>query len=328
MHNIKRATVLVTVRSVLLCAPCSVLSAPCSAQSLDREIRAEVRRYVAAVISRDADGVAALYDKAAGTATLGDGDITPGWQAVRAVYADAFRSFRSLRMDIPGDTVVVALGADAALAFFPYKWTIAVPGRTIPLTGAMTLIYRRTAAGWRIVQDHTSSSPASLRALAEATGGRSSAAPLGAGSPEGPRRATENCVITRIVDGDTVHCDGLGPVRLIGIDTPERDQAPFGAQATEALTVLAPVGARVRLERDVEGRDRYGRLLGYLWLEGALINWAMVRGGFAVTLTIPPNVQYADALADAQRRARDEGAGLWAGGGFDCSPERHRRKEC
>jgi micrococcal nuclease len=146
--------------------------------------------------------------------------------------------------------------------------------------------------------------------------------------PAAPARATSECRVTRVVDGDTVHCRGLGSVRLIGIDAPERDQEPFSSQARRALERLTPVGSVVQLERDVEARDRFDRALGYLWRDGELVNWRMVHDGFAVTLTYPPNVQYVDALAAAQRDARQAARGLWATDGFACSPLEHRRGRC
>jgi len=59
-----------------------------------------------------------------------------------------------------------------------------------------------------------------------------------------------------------------------------------------------------------------------------LLNWRLVREGWAVVLTIPPNVQHVDWLVDAQRRARAENRGLWARGGFNCPPGDHRRGRC
>lgn len=131
-----------------------------------------------------------------------------------------------------------------------------------------------------------------------------------------------------MIDGDTVHCFELGTVRLIGMDTPERNQPPFGTQSAEALTAMAPQGDTVWVERDVSQRDRYGRMLGYLWKGGELLNYRLVREGWAVTLTVPPNVQYVDALVAAQRLAREERAGLWAVNGFTCSPADRRSRRC
>ncbi len=141
-------------------------------------------------------------------------------------------------------------------------------------------------------------------------------------------RTTIPCELTRIVDGDTIECQGTGRVRLIGMDTPERGQGPYGAMATRALSALLEQATTVRLERDVELRDRYGRMLAYVWADSVMVNWALVRQGFAVVLTYPPNVQYVDSFTTAQRLAREEGVGLWGIGGFECLPRDRRRGRC
>jgi micrococcal nuclease len=146
--------------------------------------------------------------------------------------------------------------------------------------------------------------------------------------PPRPNRETSTCTIRRIIDGDTIECAEVGRVRLIGMDTPELSQEPYGELASQALAGLAPVGSRVELEPDVELRDRYGRFLAYVWVDGLQVNWALVRQGWAVLLTYPPNVQYVDWYTEAQRRAREDGVGLWAVGGFDCLPVDRRRGNC
>ena len=146
--------------------------------------------------------------------------------------------------------------------------------------------------------------------------------------PPAPVRATTPCVVQRVVDGDTIDCGKLGRVRLIGMDAPEENQPPFGARSTAALTRLLRPGSVVNLEQDVEPRDRYGRLLAYVWTDNGMANWRMVRDGWAVTLTYAPNVQFVDAFTEAQRLARDERRGLWASDGFACLPVDHRRRRC
>jgi endonuclease YncB( thermonuclease family) len=146
--------------------------------------------------------------------------------------------------------------------------------------------------------------------------------------PTQPVRATRPCVVTVIYDGDTIGCFRLGKIRLLGIDTPEYDQEPFGADARAALAALVAVGDTVQLEQDVDARDQYDRRLAYLWKDGKLVNWLLVSGGWAVQLTYAPNVQYVDWLTDAERRARDEHRGLWAHNGFDCRPVNHRAHRC
>jgi micrococcal nuclease len=98
--------------------------------------------------------------------------------------------------------------------------------------------------------------------------------------------------------------------------------------ATQALWSLFENATTVGLERDVELRDRYGRMLAYVWADGLLVNWALVRQGWAVVLTYPPNVQYVDFFTEAQRLAREEGVGLWGIGGFECLPWDRRRGRC
>ncbi|KPK78327.1 MAG: hypothetical protein AMS25_16040 [Gemmatimonas sp. SM23_52] len=146
--------------------------------------------------------------------------------------------------------------------------------------------------------------------------------------PRAPIRQTTSCVVGHIVDGDTFECSGVGRIRLIGMDTPELSQAPFGAMATQALAALIPVGASVELERDVELRDQYGRLLAYVWTDGLLVNWMLVRQGWAVLLTYPPNVQYVEWLTAGQRQAREDRVGLWAIDAFECLPVDRRRGRC
>jgi micrococcal nuclease len=146
--------------------------------------------------------------------------------------------------------------------------------------------------------------------------------------PTAPVRETVPCTVTRIVDGDTIECEPVGRIRLLGIDTPELAQEPFGSLASEALERLIPEGRMVRVEPDVEDRDRYQRALRYVWVDSTMVNWAIVRSGHAVLLTYQPNVQWVDALEEAQINAREEGLGLWSMEGFDCPPRDFRNGSC
>ena len=128
--------------------------------------------------------------------------------------------------------------------------------------------------------------------------------------------------VDRIIDGDTVDVNIGGRVervRLLGIDTPESvartvpDQC-FGAEASLALAELIPPGTELDLSRDLEARDRYGRLLLYLHRrsDGLFVNQWMVESGYAETLSYEPNTTYRSILNRAQRTAIANGVGLWA----------------
>ncbi len=148
---------------------------------------------------------------------------------------------------------------------------------------------------------------------------RSTGPPPAAG-PVAPGHSTGEAVIEHVVDGDTVDVDLDGRderVRLIGIDTPEtKDQdSPvecYGPEATALTELLIPPGTIVRLERDAEARDDYGRLLAYVHRsDGLFVNLELARQGAATVLSIRPNTAYADVIADAVDEARRAGRGLW-----------------
>ncbi len=133
--------------------------------------------------------------------------------------------------------------------------------------------------------------------------------------------------VVRVVDGDTVAVQVGGreeTVRLIGVDTPETvdPRSPvecFGEEASDRTKALLPEGTAVRLVADAEPRDRYDRLLAYVYRDdGTFVNLALVEEGFASVLTYPPNVAHEADFTAAAARARDEGRGLWgACGGPD-----------
>ena len=127
--------------------------------------------------------------------------------------------------------------------------------------------------------------------------------------------------VQRVVDGDTVRLVGLGSVRLIGVNTPEvygRVQC-FGPEASAFAKSMLHPGTRVRYQVGREARDRYGRLLAYVWLEdGRLFNGMLVARGYALPLTIAPNDQLAPRFRSEEAQARRARAGMWRRPG--CAP--------
>ena len=135
--------------------------------------------------------------------------------------------------------------------------------------------------------------------------------------------------VTRVVDGDTIHVNMNGQdetVRLIGVDTPETVKPnspvePYGREAS-AFTKSRLTGKTVYLEMDVEERDKYKRLLAYVWLEppsevnnaeiqSKMFNAKLLLDGYGQLLTIPPNVKYSDYFTQYQKEARENNRGLW-----------------
>ena len=151
-----------------------------------------------------------------------------------------------------------------------------------------------------------------------------------AGIPNGAERAE----VLAVTDGDTmtVRIEGdkaQEPVRFIGIDTPEKpggNRPPecYGSEASRRTASMLPPGAEVFLERDQTDRDRYDRLLRYVWYidrqdgQAVLANEALVREGYAIARIYPPDDRYADRLEEAEQAAQADDAGLWpACGGAD-----------
>jgi len=124
--------------------------------------------------------------------------------------------------------------------------------------------------------------------------------------------------VVRVVDGDTIHVRigaRVEKVRYIGVNTPEvhhprKGEEPGGREAAEVNRRLVE-GKTVRLELDVQERDRYGRLLAYVWVGDVMVNAELVRLGYAQVMTIPPNVRYQEIFVKLQREAREAGRGLW-----------------
>jgi micrococcal nuclease len=145
---------------------------------------------------------------------------------------------------------------------------------------------------------------------------------VGAAGEQGREVPAGAATVVEVIDGDTLVVDLPGGdgehVRLIGIDTPEsvardRPDECFGAEASRELGGLVPPGTALRVERDVEARDRYGRLLAYVYRasDGLFVNLALVTSGHAEVLTYEPNTAHRTELEQAERDARASGAGLW-----------------
>ena len=126
--------------------------------------------------------------------------------------------------------------------------------------------------------------------------------------------------VDRVVDGDTIVVLMNGTeekIRLIGVDTPESvhpdpdRNVPYGKVAAD-YTRSRLLGQQVYLEYDVETRDKYGRILAYVWIGDEMFNRTLLSEGHAMLATFPPNVRYVDEFTVLQAEAREAGRGLWA----------------
>lgn len=144
------------------------------------------------------------------------------------------------------------------------------------------------------------------------------------GDPATPEPAAADITtgtVVYVIDGDTVDMEIDGErerVRLLGIDAPESvhrsvPEQCFGAEAAAALTELLPIGSELTLERDKDPRDRFGRLLLYLYRaeDGLFVNEWLVLNGLADTSFFEPNTARVDTLTSARAEARSSQIGLW-----------------
>jgi micrococcal nuclease len=157
-------------------------------------------------------------------------------------------------------------------------------------------------------------------------------------------RLSEPVTVQRVIDGDTVELASGVHVRYIGIDTPEVRRRvgdrwvtvdePYGREAYEFNRSLVE-GRPVRLEKDVESTDRYGRVLAYVYVaDPATGNWIqanaeLLRAGLARLMTIAPNRRYEKRFGVLEEEARIRGAGMWKNGAGEekGSPPPIRSKE-
>jgi micrococcal nuclease len=137
--------------------------------------------------------------------------------------------------------------------------------------------------------------------------------------------------VLRVVDGDTLEVafDGATKekVRLIGVDTPEtvhpKKPVQFYGKEASNFTKQSLTDKKVWLQLDVQARDRYQRVLGYVWTEKPddvdseneirekMFNARLLLEGYGQVMTIQPNSRYADLFAGFQREAREGNKGLW-----------------
>ncbi|NQT95144.1 MAG: thermonuclease family protein [Candidatus Omnitrophica bacterium] len=122
--------------------------------------------------------------------------------------------------------------------------------------------------------------------------------------------------VVYVYDGDTVKLANGEKVRYIGVDTPEMNYknppAEYFAEEAKRFNERLVNGKRVRLEFDTERRDKYNRLLAYVYIDNISVSAKLIEEGYARVFIIPPNIRYADDFLKLQQKAREEERGLWS----------------
>jgi micrococcal nuclease len=138
---------------------------------------------------------------------------------------------------------------------------------------------------------------------------------------ESATTSPNSATMKRVVDGDTIDIAIGGNterVRLIGINTPEtkhptKGMECFGPEASAYTEQLLPKGTKLRVERDIEARDKYGRLLLYVYIENSnvFVNLDLVLQGYARPMVFEPNTAHKADFAQAATQAELRNVGLW-----------------
>lgn len=122
-------------------------------------------------------------------------------------------------------------------------------------------------------------------------------------------KADDELRVTKVIDGDTIVLENGEHVRYIGMDAPEKGRPYYTEAARENKRLVG--GKKVRLEYDVSRTDRYGRTLAYVYVGDIFVNAELVKNGYDMIYTFPPNVKYYKTFLSLQEEARKQKRGLW-----------------
>jgi micrococcal nuclease len=121
--------------------------------------------------------------------------------------------------------------------------------------------------------------------------------------------------VVYVYDGDTVKLDNGERVRYLGIDTPEMNYnnppPEYFAEEAKRFNAGLVQGKKIKLEYDIVTRDKYNRLLAYVYIDGVFVNAKLIEEGLAKVYIIPPNVKYADDFLELQKKAKEAKKGIW-----------------
>jgi micrococcal nuclease len=123
----------------------------------------------------------------------------------------------------------------------------------------------------------------------------------------------QNTIVTQVIDGDTFKLNIGETIRLTGIDAPEKTAYYYNESKTALEEMIK--GKIVALERDISNKDKYGRLLRYVYVDnGTFVNLKLISEGYARAAEYPPDTKYAEELREAENDAKANNIGIWSEG--------------
>jgi micrococcal nuclease len=123
------------------------------------------------------------------------------------------------------------------------------------------------------------------------------------------KQPSDTVAVVEVIDGDTIVVEGGYHVRYIGMDSPEIDE--FYYSEAKQMNAQLLDGKKVRLEKDITDKDKYGRLLRYVFVGDVFVNAEMVRQGCAWAMVYPPDIKYMVYLEAMEKEARQLKRGFW-----------------
>lgn len=135
----------------------------------------------------------------------------------------------------------------------------------------------------------------------------------------------EKAIVHKVIDGDTIKVEFSGgkieTVRLLLIDTPESVKPktpvmPFGEEASNFMKKTLIKGTVIEIEKGIEERDKYGRLLAYVWADGKNINKELLKKGLARVAYVQSDTKYLEEFKKAEEKAKKERKGIWSLDGY------------
>jgi len=127
-----------------------------------------------------------------------------------------------------------------------------------------------------------------------------------------PSISEKEYFVERVVDGDTIILSSGERIRYIGVDSPEIDDNACYSQESKLKNQELVEGKQVKLEKDVSDKDRYGRLLRYVYIDDQMVNELLVKEGVAIAKEYPPDVKYQNRFLELESEAQKNQFGMWS----------------